>query len=270
MTKELLQDTNNVVKQRSSAACIKEGFRFITSHFRSLFHSAWAPVLVTALLMTVYFLFFIEMMVIPMPTDVSIGTMVIMYVSYVLYSLSGLLLTGRLFMLFKEFRDTGRVPRLKLTSGWKQTLKMAGRAFIFQIWIILLASPGTKLFSIIGQWLPKPQSLTGLGFMTAGLIVVAIIAFISLIPLMYTFYKYVLDGGSFMKMVGKSYARGARHRGKIVAVGILSGILVAVILGFVLLPMMIVSGAFTQSVIGILQGDESGVPSYFPWLMRIT
>ena len=52
--------------------------------------------------------------------------------------------------------------------------------------------------------------------------------------------------------------------------GILSGILVAVILGFVLLPMMIVSGAFTQSVIGILQGDESGVPSYFPWLMRIT
>ena len=140
MTKELLQDTNSVVKQRSSAACIKEGFRFITSHFRSLFHSAWAPVLVTALLMTVYFLFFIEMMVIPMPTDVSIGTMVIMYVSYVLYSLSGLLLTGRLFMLFKEFRDTGRVPRLKLTSGWKQTLKMAGRAFIFQIWIILLAS----------------------------------------------------------------------------------------------------------------------------------
>ena len=270
MTKELLQDTNSVVKQRSSAACIKEGFRFITSHFRSLFHSAWVPVLVTALLMTVYFLFFIEMMVIPMPTDVSIGTMVIMYVSYVLYSLSGLLLTGRLFMLFKEFRDTGRVPRLKLTSGWKQTLKMAGRAFIFQIWIILLASPGTQLFSIIGQWLPKPQSLTGLGFMTAGLIVVAIIAFISLIPLMYTFYKYVLDGGSFMKMVGKSYARGARHRGKIVAVGILSGILVAVILGFVLLPMMIVSGAFTQSVIGILQGDESGVPSYFPWLMRIT
>ena len=140
MTKELLQDTNSVVKQRSSAACIKEGFRFITSHFRSLFHSAWAPVLVTALLMTVYFLFFIEMMVIPMPTDVSIGTMVIMYVSYVLYSLSGLLLTGRLFMLFKEFRDTGRVPRLKLTSGWKQTQKMAGRAFIFQIWIILLAA----------------------------------------------------------------------------------------------------------------------------------
>ena len=264
------KETNIVIKQRSTAACIKEGFRLISTQLKNLLYSSWLPVLLTALFMSLYFLLFIEVMVIPMPADVGLGTLVMMYIFYVLYSLCGILLTGRLFLLFRDYRDTGRIPRLRPMQGMKDTLRMAGRAFLFQIWIILLAAPGTQLFKILLKWIPRPESLTSMSFLIAGLVVVGIIAIISLIPLVHTFYKYVLDGGSFLKMIGKSYGRGARHRGKIISVAVLSGAIITVLLGFIMLPMIIVTSAFTQSVIGVLQGDDTGVPSYFPWLMRIT
>ena len=264
------KETNIVIKQRSTAACIKEGFRLISTQLKNLLYSSWLPVLLTALFMSLYFLLFIEVMVIPMLADVGLGTLVMMYIFYVLYSLCGILLTGRLFLLFRDYRDTGRIPRLRPMQGMKDTLRMAGRAFLFQIWIILLAAPGTQLFKILLKWIPRPESLTSMSFLIAGLVVVGIIAIISLIPLVHTFYKYVLDGGSFLKMIGKSYSRGARHRGKIISVAVLSGAIITVLLGFIMLPMIIVTSAFTQSVIGVLQGDDTGVPSYFPWLMRIT
>ena len=261
---------DRVIKQRSTAACMKEGFSFVGKHIRNIIYSTWMYILAVAFFMAIYFVTYGKTLTTPITTEKAFGIIITLYLAYLLYNLCFLFLTGRLFHLFREFRDTQRVPRLKPFQQFKTTCSMGIRSMVFYIWIMILSAPGLQLFSTLWSWLPKPHSPFGFWAMLILLVLIAIVAFISLLPLVHTFYKYVLDGEGFLKMIGKSYGRGARHKGLIFAVSFLTGILLIIITFIIMTPFFIITLASTQSAIGVMLGDPSGTPSYFNALIYIT
>ena len=258
------------MKQRSAAACIHEGFAFIGRHLRALLYSTWAYLLLTAALLAPYLIIFFNTLSVPQGYELKTSVLVIMYLLYVLYNLSMQLLIGRVFHLFREYRDHGIVPRLKPFQELKTTCKMALRSFIFSVWIMILSAPGLQLMDLVIQWIPMPQGTLSLTLFIIGLVLVCVLVVICLLPLVFTYYKYVLDGEPFLQMVGKSYKQGSHYKGRMIAAILLSTILLSVILAFLMLPMLILSVASSLSNIGQMMGDPSGLPSYFQLLMGVT
>lgn len=263
-------DYNIVMKQRSTAACIREGFSFIGRHLRALLKSTWTLLLLTAVTMAAYLMVMIQVRAVPEGYEVATRALVILYVAYVAYTLSTALLTGRLMTVLKAFRDTGIVPRLKIAQGWKDTIRMALRSLLFSVWIALLAAPGNQLIGLVAKLLPTPESTVTRWALIIGGIVLMVIAVISLLPLFFTYYKYVMDGGSFLRMLGPTYKKGSHHKAKILVTGILTAILLAVTTSLLLVPMLILVMASTLSAVGVMLGDPSGLPSYFTVLIATT
>jgi len=265
-----ISNMDRVIKQRSAAACMKEGFSFLGKHIRNIIYSTWMYIVAVAIFMTIYFITFEKTITTPITAENALGILITLYLAYLLYNVCILFFTGRLFHLFREFRDTQKVQRLKPFQQFKTTCGMGLRSLVFYIWVMILSAPGLQLFSTLWSWIPQPHSQFGFGALAIAAMAIAIVAFISLIPLVHTFYKYVLDGGSFLKMIGKSYGRAARHKGLIIATNMLTIILLSIIMGIVMLPFIIITLASTQSAIGVLLGDEAGVPSHFNALLYIT
>ena len=91
------------------------------------------------------------------------------------------------------------------------------------------------------------------------------------LPLLYASMRYLNDEKMhFWRDLLPCLRTGLRHWGFIFITVLLSSIFVAIIIMLLMIPYYILSFARFASEVGVVTGDPSGMPGYFPWLQLFT
>lgn len=265
------QEKNQILKPRSAAACIREGFKLIANHPVTLLTATWPCILLTAVATLLYF----ESTVSLMKKIFSEGVtdtwpLLGVSLSVLLLIVTIYFLIARVMLVLKYLRDNGTLARIKAFKQWRPTIGIAFNMLPFVLIEILVSA----LFSGVGvmtvRWAMTQQNMTLRLTVMALLMFVGLLILIALLPLLQTFYSYTMDGGHFLQTLRTTYRKGLRHIGKLFATNVLAVVLISVLISLVILPLEVLAMANTQSIMGVVVlGDESGMPGYMGWLSGI-
>ena len=90
-------------------------------------------------------------------------------------------------------------------------------------------------------------------------------------PMVYSATQYAfVEGVKFIGVFGKSYGLGFRHLGFLFTLVCTVGLLLIVVCVFLCMPGCITFFANEINGLGVLEGDASGLPSYFIWLNALS
>jgi hypothetical protein len=267
---EKIIDNNDFFKVRSYVSCLKNGFQFLSCNPKNLVLSLLPYTIICAVVMTLYCGYYsfsnlyLRMGIIPSKM------LIMIIILYVLSFLATSMFVGQLFNVFKHYIEEKNIQYLSLRKSFKASLIIGLRSMIFNIWVFILAAPFNNLIAYVAKFIPKFHStfiLVILGIAAIAILIGIIICAISLIQ---SFYTYLLDGGSFLKSLSKSYSYGYRHKGKLFGVTILSSMIVALILFIVMIPVLVsFSAVISNQLSMLLMGDPSGMPIYAYYFIAI-
>ena len=86
-------------------------------------------------------------------------------------------------------------------------------------------------------------------------------------PYIYSVSKYIFNKETkFKNLVGCDYAKGYKKLGFVFSISLLLILVGAMICAFLCLPGIVTNAASNIDTMGVMQGDESGIPTYFGWL----
>lgn len=265
----------SILRPRSSGAVISDGYKLYMNKFRSLFRSSW----IAALIYAVVTGFFMSIAISRLPE-----TMVLQFTGNIenpafrpILVTTGLLLLGGalLFLIatatlasygFSALGEQMASGSISSPTRWfgridKPVLLRTLKALLWVLLIAVIAAAiygGTIFISL--HYLGKIAGTI--------LIVLTILLLLALIlPLNYTFMKYVLTPRSaFIRTLSSSYSTGMRHWGSLFLVTLVVGIVTSLLTLITELPANILYAANMQSQLGSLQGDPLGMPSYMTWM----
>ena len=258
-----------LVKQRSYAACIKEGFRLVADNPWKLFRSTWPYLLFAAICLWIYYIIMASLQMVqgaPL-TLLGIGLLV---GSYVLLIVGMLFYSGRIMLLFRGIREKGRLERIGAFRQFGATSRCALRLLPLALMEFLL----TLLFAMLSPfaivWALKQHTTTMLVCVAIGIIAVGLLLIIFFMPFMQSFYHALINDGKYWELLKTGYRHGFHFKGRILVTNILAFLLFSVACIVIALPLTIIMSANIFSNVGVLMGDPSGIPSYFPWLTAAT
>lgn len=265
------QEKNQILKPRSAAACIREGFKLIANHPVTLLTATWPCILLTAVATLLYFESTVSLMKKIFSEGVTdTWSLLSVSLSVLLLIVTIYFLIARVMLVLKYLRDNGTLARIKAFKQWRPTIGIAFNMLPFVLIEILVSA----LFSGVGvmtvRWAMTQQNMTLRLTVMALLMFVGLLVLIALLPLLQTFYSYTMDGGHFLQTLRTTYRKGLRHIGKLFATNVLAVVLISVLISLVILPLEVLAMANTQSIMGVVVlGDESGMPGYMGWLSGI-
>ena len=88
-------------------------------------------------------------------------------------------------------------------------------------------------------------------------------------PYIYSVSKYIFNFNKetkFKNLVGSDYAKGYKKLGFVFSILLLLILVGAMVCAFLCLPGIVTNAASNIDTMGVMQGDESGIPTYFGWL----
>lgn len=86
-------------------------------------------------------------------------------------------------------------------------------------------------------------------------------------PYIYSVSKYIFNKETkFKNLLGCDYAKGYKKLGFVFSISLLLILVGAMICAFLCLPGIVTNAASNIDTMGVMQGDESGIPAYFGWL----
>ena len=86
-------------------------------------------------------------------------------------------------------------------------------------------------------------------------------------PYIYSVSKYIFNKDTkFKNLVGSDYAKGYKKLGFVFSILLLLILVGAMVCAFLCLPGIVTNAASNIDTMGVMQGDESGIPTYFGWL----
>ena len=86
-------------------------------------------------------------------------------------------------------------------------------------------------------------------------------------PYIYSVSKYIFNKETkFKNLVGSDYAKGYKKLGFVFSILLLLILVGAMVCAFLCLPGIVTNAASNIDTMGVMQGDESGIPAYFGWL----
>ena len=86
-------------------------------------------------------------------------------------------------------------------------------------------------------------------------------------PYIYSVSKYIFNKETkFKNLVGSDYAKGYKKLGFVFSILLLLILVGAMVCAFLCLPGIVTNAASNIDTMGVMQGDESGIPTYFGWL----
>ena len=86
-------------------------------------------------------------------------------------------------------------------------------------------------------------------------------------PYIYSVSKYIFNkDAKFKNLVGSDYAKGYKKLGFVFSILLLLILVGAMVCAFLCLPGIVTNAASNIDTMGVMQGDESGIPTYFGWL----
>ena len=248
-----------IYKSRSFSSCILAAYKLLSENMKSIIRCTWLPVVLLGLFGGVCMALNVHNEQIIQAGIAHTG----IYIAAVLCSSIAIIAcslwaTSRLMSLFNEEpRRWNFVRILKLwLNAFVICLIVGGVLALLFVAAVKILKCSPMMF-IVDNWL-------------AVLALVVIIGLL-LLPLNYICMRYLFDRKArFWKDLPKTYLTGLRHLSFIFLTALICGIIVGIIALIIYLPLMILLTANTMSTIGMISGDPSGIPGYFPLLIGAT
>ncbi|MBO4826277.1 MAG: hypothetical protein J5506_03435 [Prevotella sp.] len=265
------QERSHIFKPRSYAACIRNGFKLIANHPVTILRATWPYIVLMAIFAWFYYHSVFSTIISLFSQQASSSNVVAIVLSLILFVAVELVLLARVMMLLKHFRDNGTLPHINAFARMPETFITALRQLPFIVIVLIVSAIISFAYvKLIPLAIAQPTTTMFITIIL-GVTVANVLFLVFVMPLLQTFYSYVMDGGDFVKTLRETYPKGLRHIGKIFAVNLLTWALLAVAVSVLSLPLIVLMFASGMSVMGTLVlGDASGMPGYMPWLMGIT
>ena len=263
-------DSLALFRTRSTRAIIADGFRLYTNNFRRLFRAAWPVAVVYALAMAFMSSYAISR-IIPLIGASQIldpevaqaqlfSTASTSALTMLLFIVCATLLASCGFSALREHALTGEISRPKRWFG-RIDLPVFGRlAVVVLCLVVLVAILGAALSALfmLAAKTTLTTAMVGVGVVTLGCLLM-------LIPFCYTVYHAMLDEKKHL-LPFSGYLTGITHLGTLFVTLLLTGIVTLLLTLIAQLPANILYAANIQSQIGMLGGDEAGMPQGVSWL----
>ncbi len=238
-----------LIKRRGYIATLEAGYRFFTDNFKTIIKHMWPYALIFGVVLGIF-------EIVQLNTAFSggeelsdvAGTLIMLPILFIAI----FLLDGRMMMLFNDKPFKWNVIRyIKLF-----------------LWLMLIMTVLTLIAgSIIAVSAVGASDDAGAGIIRAGAL--SILVFIALLiivflPYVYPAMKYLVEPQAhFRNLIFKGWKKGFKHWGYIFITVLLLYLCIMVISLIISIPLTVCTFAQNLSVSGILQGDASGMPSYF-------
>ena len=241
-----------LLKDRSSRACISAGYRLYLSNFKRIFRASWLAALLFAIVISAG------------------GTLMILRPQWTIIALPLTLIIDAMFATYgfsvlKQHQETGAIG---WTAHW-YSLDTHIFARTLKAWLCMLvisAVIGCILAGVSVMAVNYLSTYTALG--TLG--VIALLAFILILPLTYTNIRYILkDGTNYWANLFGYYGTGMRRWGFIFLVVLMTTLIGWVCSLFTSLPAIILSLAGNEANRDFMLGDPYNLPSYIGWLSAL-
>lgn len=241
-----------LLKDRSSRACISAGYRLYLSNFKRIFRASWLAALLFAIVISAG------------------GTLMILRPQWTIIALPLTLIIDAMFATYgfsvlKQHQETGAIG---WTAHW-YSLDTHIFARTLKAWLCMLVISvviGCILAGVSVMAVNYLSTYTALG--TLG--VIALLAFILILPLTYTNIRYILkDGTNYWANLFGYYGTGMRRWGFIFLVVFMTTLIGWVCSLFTSLPAIILSLAGNEANRDFMLGDPYNLPSYIGWLSAL-
>lgn len=259
----------SVFHVRSSRAVVTAGYRLYMSNFRRLLRSSWIAAIFYALCMGLFGSFYVIQMpkiivtfFTQMPANENYiaqmaSTGIVLILLSLLFIIATIFLLSYGYAACREHMETG-VIGMPLRWYGKLNKCMLLRTAQCMLWLLLLM---TIIYAIVGGLAFLIKSYLSPITAVVAMFCLLIIYFVALLPLSFTFTKYLLTPKCrFLSLVAPSYNTGMRHLGSIFIVTLVVAIFTSILTLVALLPANILYIANLQSQMGTLQGDPAGMP----------
>lgn len=258
-----------LLRPRSLAAVISDGYRLYMGSFRSLFRSSW-PVAI------VYALAFAMLMgnvvnnVIPMQVSLQTNGMSMLPPAFwfsslalLFYLVTAALLAAQGISALREHKATEEISRPAKWYG-RLCLKPFLRLLVVGVWLLLLTIAINLLFAGVVAGILSLGVVGSIGKSIASLALLLILTFIVAalwVPLYYTMMRTLLaDGKIRLAPPVSGYGRGMRHWGLLFATVFVVYIFTGLLTLVCELPAVIMATANTMAYVGLATGDPLGMP----------
>ncbi|MBQ8116116.1 MAG: hypothetical protein IJ145_08350 [Prevotella sp.] len=285
-------------KERSYAACISEGFKFLAQHLRMIVKVLLPYFFIAALLenISTYLCNYAQLYVFThgdLPVMSMLAAILMLTISYgaIIFA------TARMYLLFRRKFNIETSPNIPGDKAgklavWrdtlKRTLKLSIHTLPYTIWpyligiimfiVMLNMSKWITYMMTMGateQTMPTVQANDSLKWIWLAIVcgmflfLVALIVFAT--PLTYTFDCHMMraidtDNDKNDKKAHsfrKEYREGFKHLGKILGVNCLCGVIYMIAIAVLILPDTILSTAYQNSIECMNQyGDDVEIPTY--------
>lgn len=285
-------------KERSYAACISEGFKFLAQHLRMIVKVLLPYFFIAALLdsISTYLCNYAQLYVFThgdLPVMSMLATILMLTISYgaIIFAIA------RMYLIFRRKFNIETSPNIPGDKAgklavWrdtlKRTLKLSIHSLPYTIWpyligiimfiVMLNMSKWITYMMTMGateQTMPTVQANDSLKWIWLAIVcgmflfLVALIVFTT--PLTYTFDCHMMratdtDSDKNDKKshsFHKEYREGFKHLGKILGVNCLCGVIYMIAIAVLILPDTIMSTAYQNSIECMNQyGDDVKIPTY--------
>lgn len=260
------------MKIRSSRACIAEGYRLYTNHFRTIVRRTWitaviysivTSILGTFCVMTMPRLGILQMRVLSQPEAVMTEDFMPL-IWFVLLDFAfiavAIWMVSCGFCLLREHHQTSQItiqkkwyiPCWDSSVAWRTLKAVVCMTLIGSLVALIVWATQWGLFHV----------LSPIASIVATSLVAIFFVFLML-PFIYTTTKYLMTKGrTFWELAVRDYATAFRHWGIVFVVVLVTVLIVLLVQGFISMPALILTEANVQANMGVIMGDPLGMPSY--------
>ncbi|MBO7140843.1 MAG: hypothetical protein J6W19_09770 [Prevotella sp.] len=258
-----------LLRPRSLAAVISDGYRLYMGTFRSLFRSSWPVAIVYAI---AFALFMGDLVNNVIPMQISLAssgmttlppTIIFSSVLVLIYMLAVYLLAAQAVRAFREHKATDDITRPAKWYG-RLCLKCFLRLLVVGLWMFLLGIVINIFFAAVVMGILSLGVVGSIGKSIASLVLLLILVALVIaliIPLYYTIMRALLiDGKIQIAPPVRGYGRGLRHWGLLFATVFVVCLFTGLLTLVCELPAVIMATANTMAYVGLATGDPLGMP----------
>jgi MFS family permease len=249
-------------KSRSFSSCIKAAYILISTNIKAIFKSTWMPALLYAMVLAASI-----MMEIPDKSLVDTGmarpiiTSVIMLCIWILDIAISTWFVASIISLLN-----GENFKKNLTRSIVITL--VSLLFMAILWLLIFVSKGVFTSLLTSTKVTTTASVVAPAI---SILVFSVIFGIVLLPYGFSSMKYLVDHTSKISdLFKKDYVKGWHHWGFLLITLFITIVIICLLALIVFVPLIIIVVAQSINQLGIISGDPSGAPGYFPYLVYAT
>lgn len=251
-----LKNTTNMEKElykkRSLSTCTKTSFNLLCNNFATIFKKSWLPSLALSMasaiivMMQAYF-----SQVTPSLTSFALQMLAMFIVSILL----GSWMQSSYICLLNEDKQKNVFKKCCNINLWAWAYIIV--TYLIVMIILVLCTFGFNSIKATAAYAAYITSGVGL--------VLCILVILSTLPFIYPIIHYLIDKDAKLKKIWKSdYRTGFRYIGALFAACLICFLIVAILLGIMSVPTIILSMANIANYNSVLVGDPSALPSTMP------